>query len=337
MSYQSFGRNQGASNSFEKLLALRIPDLNEKSFLDVGCNVGFFCGYAKYSGASRVVGVDFSESFIESAKLNFPDCEFICSDWSTLPSEFFDVILMASALHYSADPSGTLRMLMAKLNPGGVLVLEFGIIDESGIDFIEVTRPVGDKVKHAQLNTLQAFAHRYGFVYNYIGPSVNQVGDLISRHVVHLTKIVSSGLIIYGEPGSGKTYLANKLLQNQHQHIDLDLFLVENSNMAERFPPFYNLLFSHVDQFNLFIVYDLIEHNSLIQNIFLDLLISENAFEEGFIVSGSIGVKTVKSITRRLTSLGIKIVEIPVKNYFGPTETTVAEINAIKFMKSLTI
>lgn len=44
MSYQSFGRNQGASNSFEKLLALRIPDLNEKSFLDVGCNVGFSVG-----------------------------------------------------------------------------------------------------------------------------------------------------------------------------------------------------------------------------------------------------------------------------------------------------
>ncbi len=337
MNYQSIGRNKSASNSFEKLLALRMPDLNGKSFLDVGCNAGFFCGYASYSGANRVLGIDFSETFIQSAKLNFPDCEFICTDWENIPAESFDVILMASALHYSADPAATLQMLMAKLNPGGVLVLEFGIIDENGVDFIEVTRPVGDRVKHAQLHTMRAFAHEHGYVYNYVGPSVDQVGDEISRHVIHLIKIAASGIIIFGEPGVGKTYLANRIVRYENQHLDVDLWLVETSNSTEKFPTFYNLLFERVDTFDLLSVYNLIEDNSLVRSIFLDLLISENSFEDGFVISGAFGIETVKSIVKRLTSMGVKCVDIPVKNYFEPSEIEATEINAINFMKRISI
>jgi SAM-dependent methyltransferase len=337
MSYQSIGRIQGASNSFEKLLALRMPDLNGKSFLDVGCNAGFFCGYAKYTGANRVMGVDFSESFIESARLNFPECEFICSDWSKIPSESFDVILMSSALHYSADPAETLQMLMTKLNPGGIFVLEFGMINENGVDFIEVTRPVGDKVRHAQMHTLRAFAHKHGYVYKYIGPSVDQVGDVISRHVVHLIKIVSSGFIIYGEPGAGKTFLAKKLSQISKQHIDLDLWLVEKSKSAEEFPPFYNLLFKHVDRFDLISVYNLMEKNSLVRSIFLDLLLSETSFEEEFVISGAIGNETVKNISMRLSSLGIKSVEIPMRNNYEPSDIALTESKAIEFIKRLSV
>lgn len=45
-SYQSFPDQAGGSHSFDKLTQLRLPPLAGRSFLDVGCNEGFFCGFA---------------------------------------------------------------------------------------------------------------------------------------------------------------------------------------------------------------------------------------------------------------------------------------------------
>ena len=71
--YQSFPDAAGDSRTLDKLKALRLPDLAGKSFLDVGCNEGFFCGFARFLGAGRVVGVDHSEQFIARARVRFPD------------------------------------------------------------------------------------------------------------------------------------------------------------------------------------------------------------------------------------------------------------------------
>ena len=54
--YQTFPGKTGASRTAEKLKALLLPDLSGKRFLDVGCNEGFFCGFAKHCGAERSVG-----------------------------------------------------------------------------------------------------------------------------------------------------------------------------------------------------------------------------------------------------------------------------------------
>src|ERR1044072_741458 len=56
--YQSFPGAAGDSQSLQKLKPLHIPALKGRSFLDVGCNEGFFCGYARFDGAERVVGID---------------------------------------------------------------------------------------------------------------------------------------------------------------------------------------------------------------------------------------------------------------------------------------
>ena len=68
MSYQSFPWEQGDSVSPAKLIALDLPKLEGKSFLDVGCNAGFFCGFADWQGAKRVVGIDSSEGFLATAR-----------------------------------------------------------------------------------------------------------------------------------------------------------------------------------------------------------------------------------------------------------------------------
>ena len=40
--YQTFPYQPGSSDSLGKLTMLKIPALTAKSFLDVGCNEGFF-------------------------------------------------------------------------------------------------------------------------------------------------------------------------------------------------------------------------------------------------------------------------------------------------------
>lgn len=123
MSYQSFPWAAGDSESFEKLRRLQIPSLKGKSFLDVGCNEGFFCGYADFLKADKVVGIDINPKFIQTAKILFPNCEFICESWDDLGAEKYDVILNASAIHYAKDQKEFLDLLISRLKPGGTLIL----------------------------------------------------------------------------------------------------------------------------------------------------------------------------------------------------------------------
>jgi trans-aconitate methyltransferase len=113
--YQSFPDAVGDSRTLDKLKALRLPDLSGKSFLDVGCNEGFFCGFAGFQGAARVVGIDRSEAFLARARRRFTDCQFLAQGWETLPEERFDVILLASALHYAEDQPALIRALVERL------------------------------------------------------------------------------------------------------------------------------------------------------------------------------------------------------------------------------
>src|SRR3546814_1596832 len=109
---------------------MRISDWSSdvcSSDLEVGCNEGFFCGFAKFQGASRAVGIDQSRAFIERARARFPACEFHQQGWEQLSDGLFDVILLASALHYADDQAALMHRLVERLTPSGVLVLELGI------------------------------------------------------------------------------------------------------------------------------------------------------------------------------------------------------------------
>lgn len=127
MPYQSFKQGEGSSDSAGKLQAIRLPKLQGKRFLDLGCNAGFFCKYALDQGASRVVGVDKTSHYIKTAQNQFPEASFICSDWSNLELEGeFDVIIILSALHYATDTSALLKKVHKLLSKDGVFVFEGG-------------------------------------------------------------------------------------------------------------------------------------------------------------------------------------------------------------------
>ncbi len=210
LQYQSFPDASGDSDSLKKLKALLLPMLAHKSFLDVGCNEGFFCGYALHDGARRVVGIDLSPTFIARARRRFPAAEFLCQSWEVLPSESFDVILLTSSLHYASDQSALIARLMQLLNPNGTLVLELGVVESKDNEWVQVDRG-HDICSFPTWPVLSALLEP--FAWKHIGKSVNQSGDPVPRHVIHVTRRKPLVYLMMQVPGSGKTSVASSLFK----------------------------------------------------------------------------------------------------------------------------
>lgn len=215
----------GSSDSWAKLVALQFPDLRDRSFLDIGCAEGFFCGFAVESGASKVVGIDVSSARLSIARSEVPDAEFICSTWDELPQWKFDVILLSSALHYAANPQALIKALMDRLATDGVLVLEVPVLDEDGSDFRPTTRIVGDSVLVPQRNAIRQLANRHGWGFRVIGPSVQQNGDQNRRMVYHLAPRLTDCLLLLERSTWGKSTKARDLARHP------DLVLIQGDDL----------------------------------------------------------------------------------------------------------
>ena len=179
-----------------------------KSFLDVGCNEGFFCGYSKHQGAARVVGIDMNANFVERASARFPNCKFLHQTWDTLPDEGFDVILLASALHYAEDQAALISKLVNHLLPDGTLVLELGIVSGPANEWVPVKRSIDSRYFPTMAKLKEVLSP---YAWKYIGKSVNQKGDPTARHVVHVKMRRPFAYLLMLPPSYGKTYLANGL------------------------------------------------------------------------------------------------------------------------------
>ena len=250
MSYQTFSDTKGASKSDEKFNKIRLGDVKGKAVLDLGCNEGYFCNKAKQNGASRVVGIDQSSKFINRAKQRFPDIDFRCQTWDTLPEGKFDVIIFLSAIHYENDQPALLKKLHEALNPGGRLILECGVVDGTDSRWARVYRKVGsvlyptEKLLKEQL--LKDFATRS------FGESVLQAGDPVKRYVFHATPKEKTIIFVTGKSHAGKTNLAFEL-QNSTNTFSLDNHLkslveYDRSELAL-------FLKQHFDVFQLAMVY----------------------------------------------------------------------------------
>lgn len=208
MHYQTFPDQRGGSKSARKLAALRLPDLAGKRFLDLGCNEGYFCGYAHFAGAAEVIGIDRSAETIRKAQRRFPDCQFLQQSWETLPDHKFDVVLLASALHYASDQEALIHRLMQILQADGVLVLEIGIAPGSQDAWIPVSRSIDQRVfptRRKLMTVLKPYAWKI------IGYSVKQAGDPLQRYVVHIQPKKPFVYLLLSSSGTGKTTIARSL------------------------------------------------------------------------------------------------------------------------------
>ncbi|MCL1940181.1 MAG: class I SAM-dependent methyltransferase [Desulfovibrionaceae bacterium] len=215
MAYQDFPWQPGGSQSFNKLVSLSLPVLQGKSVLDVGCNEGFFCGWASFQKASRVKGIDKNPLFIEQARTWFPECSFICMDWNDLGRETFDVILCLSAIHYADDPESLIALLMSRLTPDGVLVLEIGIADGSEEIFVPVTRRITEEITDTRLFPTQSMLRRLlgNYAFKHMGQSVLQAGDPTPRHVYHIYHKKPLALLLLDEHYSGKSSIVDAVMK----------------------------------------------------------------------------------------------------------------------------
>ncbi len=103
----------------------KLPDLEGKSVLCIGCGSGEECQELKDRGAERVVGVDLSKGLIEQAKYKYPDCEFYVMDMERLdfPPETFDFIYSSLVLHYAENWSNVFKPAHRVLKPEGTILL----------------------------------------------------------------------------------------------------------------------------------------------------------------------------------------------------------------------
>lgn len=206
--YQSFPDVPGDSRTLEKLNALKLPDLAGRTFLDVGCNEGYFCGFAKFMGAARSVGIDHSPEFIFRAQTRFPDCEFHARSWENLPEGTFDVILLASALHYADDQPALIDRLVDKLTPQGVLIIELGIVSSPKAEWVKVKRGIDERC----FPTMTQLKLTLGdYAWKWMGASVDQAGDPVARHVVHVSQRRPVAYLLMQPPAFGKSSVASRL------------------------------------------------------------------------------------------------------------------------------
>jgi hypothetical protein len=206
-------------DSYAKLKAMHLPPLVGRSFLDVGCNEGYYCGIALRAGANRVVGLDSFSLAVERARKRFPAVEFVMQSWDTLPDEKFDVVMLASAMHY-LDSEEKMVALLSRirncLKDDGLFILEAGISRNPGKLLVKVDRPDGS-VFYPTWTKLVNLVNQAGLVWRKVGDS--EPGDQHPRVVMHCRKIQPVVIFVRGTSMSGKSYLANSLVNYGYWRI----------------------------------------------------------------------------------------------------------------------
>jgi SAM-dependent methyltransferase len=113
-------RTPGWVDCEKRLPLLGGADIRDHTVLDIGCNSGYYCLWAKRQGARRAVGVDSDPVRIEEAntvaKMENLDCEFLVGQMSELARlGQFDTVLCFAVLTEIPDLLGSLGVLKSAI------------------------------------------------------------------------------------------------------------------------------------------------------------------------------------------------------------------------------
>ena len=126
--YSSLRKSGVTYNDFIEQPAIKaaIPDLKDKSILDLGCGMGDFCKYCIEKGASNVLGVDISSKMINQAKRQnaHEKIEYLCTPFEELdlPSGKYDLIISSLAIHYIEDYTRLIQKINRLLKINGQFI-----------------------------------------------------------------------------------------------------------------------------------------------------------------------------------------------------------------------
>ena len=103
-----------------------IPNLRNKTVLDLGCGFGWHCRYAREQQADSVTGVDISEKMLDKAREKTADplIKYIKMPIEDIDfsEEQFDVVISSLAFHYIKSFEAICKKVYACLKPGGTFV-----------------------------------------------------------------------------------------------------------------------------------------------------------------------------------------------------------------------
>lgn len=126
--YRELRSRELNSNTMLEQPAMRelLPELSEKSVLDLGCGCGNNCREFIDAGAKRVVGVDISEKMLSVAKAESDNekIEYINMSMTDISkvNEKFDFIYSSLAFHYIKDFEKLCKDMYDLLNNNGCLL-----------------------------------------------------------------------------------------------------------------------------------------------------------------------------------------------------------------------
>jgi 2-polyprenyl-3-methyl-5-hydroxy-6-metoxy-1,4-benzoquinol methylase len=101
-----------------------LGDPTGKSFLDVGCNVGFAVEAARALGY-KAHGIELDGTAVETARKLFPHCTFSQQDLAHLAksSTKYDVVYCSEVIEHLTHPDSFVRALSEVMAPRGSLYL----------------------------------------------------------------------------------------------------------------------------------------------------------------------------------------------------------------------
>lgn len=126
--YKKIRENQVNANNLFEIPALfsMMPNLKDKTILDLGCGFGEHCKGFVESGAKKVIGIDISEKMLEIAKQENADSKIT---YINMPMENifeltvkFDIVISSLAFHYVEDFAGVVKNIYNLLNENGTFI-----------------------------------------------------------------------------------------------------------------------------------------------------------------------------------------------------------------------
>lgn len=110
---------EGQRRRYETLLAI-AGDISGKTVLDFGCGKGDFCGFLKEKGVSTdYCGIDINDALISTAKIKYPEDEFIALDIDeTAFNRTFDIVFVCGVFNLRiAGIKASMKTILKNLFP----------------------------------------------------------------------------------------------------------------------------------------------------------------------------------------------------------------------------